>query len=89
MILLVRDLSFPEAETEETNVFEELYSAETEPTETIQAYDDTELMYKLDTVIEGQRGIYQLLWLILCLSVVVVVFKVLWTVFAKWFFGGI
>lgn len=89
MILLSRDLTLSE-EPEETNVFELLNSTEeSELTETTAYNDYTELMNKLDTVIEGEQAINHTLWLIYTLLIVVTGVKLLWTVFAKWFFGGI
>ena len=44
---------------------------------------------KLDTIIENEQSIYNALWLIIGIASSVIVIKLLWTVVAKWFFGGV
>ncbi len=53
----------------------------------IQNQDD--ISSKLDTVIEGQAAISNALYSIIGFSILIVAFKLLWTVVAKWLFGGI
>lgn len=44
---------------------------------------------KLDTIIEGEQAIHNALWLIIGMACVIIVIKFLWTILAKWFFGGV
>lgn len=50
---------------------------------------ESDVITRLDTVIEGLEGIFNALWLFIGIIVVGIVIKFLWTVIAKWFFGGI
>lgn len=50
---------------------------------------ESDVITRLDTVIEGLEGIFNALWLLIGIVVVGIVIKFLWTVLAKWFFGGI
>ena len=43
----------------------------------------------LDVVIEGQSAISNALYSILGLAILAIGFKIIWTVVAKWLFGGI
>lgn len=71
------------------DVLSETAEAAEEPIETTAADYDTAMLEKLDTVIEGEQAIHSLLWLLIGIIVVGIVFKLLWTLIAKWFFGGI
>lgn len=51
--------------------------------------NQSDVSSKLDTVIEGQAAISNALYSILGLSILGIGFKILWTVIAKWLFGGI
>lgn len=61
----------------------------TEETNSISVVGVSELSEKLDSVIEGQKAIYNLLSIILTGAVVAVAFKIVWTIISKWFFGGV
>ena len=43
----------------------------------------------LNTVTEGQASISYALYCILGLAILVIGFKIVWTVLAKWLFGGV
>lgn len=48
-----------------------------------------EISEKLDTIIEGEQAIHNVMWLIIGMACVTIVIKFLWTILAKWFFGGV
>ncbi len=65
-------------------------AASPEVTEETTASDyETEVLSRLDTITDGLQGIFNALWLLIGIVVVGIVIKFLWTVLAKWFFGGI
>lgn len=65
-------------------------AASPEETEETTVSDfESDAITRLDTVIEGLEGIFNALWLLIGIFVVGIVIKFLWTVLAKWFFGGI
>lgn len=51
--------------------------------------NQSDISNKLDTVIEGQAAVSYALYSILGLSILVIGFKIVWTVVSKWLFGGI
>lgn len=51
--------------------------------------NQSDISDKLDTVIEGQAAISKALYSILGLAILGIAIKLLWTVIAKWLFGGI
>lgn len=51
--------------------------------------NQSDISNQLDIVIEGQSAISNALYTILGLSILVIGFKIVWTVVAKWLFGGI
>ncbi|MBD5080345.1 MAG: hypothetical protein HDT44_01100 [Ruminococcaceae bacterium] len=50
---------------------------------------ETDVITRLDTIIDGLQGIFNALWLFIGIVVVGIVINFLWTIIAKWFFGGI
>ncbi len=65
-------------------------AASPEVTEETTTLDyEAEVLSRLDTITDGLQGIFNALWLLIGIVVVGIVFKFLWTVLAKWFFGGI
>ena len=57
--------------------------------ETFSDNTETLIAEKLDTIIEYQNAINFAIWSLVGLACFVVVAKLLWTVFGKWFFGGV
>lgn len=51
--------------------------------------NQSDISNQLDVVIEGQSAISNALYSILGLAILVIGFKIIWTVVAKWLFGGI
>ena len=51
--------------------------------------NQTDISAQLHVVIEGQSAISNALYSILCLAILVTGFKIIWTVLAKWLFGGV
>lgn len=51
--------------------------------------NQSDISDSLNTVIEGQAAISNALYSILGLAILAIVFKIIWTVVAKWLFGGI
>lgn len=51
--------------------------------------NQSDISNQLDIVISGQSAISNALYTILGLSIFVIGFKIVWTVVAKWLFGGI
>ena len=75
----------------EENVFEVLYGAEGEFSEEYSYIGEKldTISEKLDTVIEYENGIHYAIWTLIGVISFVVVARLLWTAFDKWFFGGI
>lgn len=71
-----------------SNSSAEAASSEVTEETTVTDYE-TQVINRLDTVIDGLEGIFNALWLLIGIVVVGIVIKFLWTVLAKWFFGGI
>ena len=53
------------------------------------ADNNSEILNRLDTVIEGEQAIHNCLWIIIGFLAVTTVVKFLWTFLSKWLFGGI
>lgn len=51
--------------------------------------NQADIFARLNVVIEGQSAISNALYSILGLSILVIGFKIIWTVIAKWLFGGV
>lgn len=51
--------------------------------------NQSDISNQLDVVIEGQSAISNALYSILGLAILAIGFKIIWTVVAKWLFGGV
>ena len=51
--------------------------------------NQTDISSQLHVVIEGQLAILNALYSILGLAILAIGFKIVWTVLAKWLFGGV
>lgn len=84
--MLTRDDYNPVSEDNDINVFELLNISDEEdaPEEAASLVSE-----KLDTIIEYEEKIHYALWTLISVISFIVVVRVLWTVFDKWFFGGV
>ncbi len=57
-------------------------------TETSSDYN-SDIINRLDTIIEGEQAIHNCLWIIIAFLAVGTVIKFLWTFLSKWLFGGV
>lgn len=84
-------------EDNEINVFEEIYGSDEETEvpvvsviyETLSEESVSLITEKLDTIIEYESNIHYAIWTLIAVVSFIVVVRLLWTIFDKWFFGGV
>ena len=79
------------SEEDDINIFEYISLNEdiTDYSETASADTATLIAEKLDTIIEYESNIHYAVWTLIGVVSFIVVVRLLWTVFDKWFFGGV
>lgn len=50
---------------------------------------NSEILNRLDTIIEGEQAIHNCLWIIIAFLAIGSVIKFLWIFLSKWLFGGV
>ena len=60
-----------------------------ENTSETEQTDITIISEKLDTIIEYENSIHYAIWSLIGLIAFITVARLLWTMFDKWFFGGV
>lgn len=81
-------------EDNEINIFKEVYGSE-ESSEVTVIYETLSedsvslITEKLDTIIEYESNIHYAIWTLIAVVSFIVVVRLLWTIFDKWFFGGV